>query len=181
MLLRKADIIDKQERAAVISSAALLKNMPLQLDHFRLGGEGIDGCRAMLEVKHRHQVVIHRVHTAKCGFVVVHHGDASFPAGVLFDFTLYTDPSAFVHPTEFDLAVGFHLLIHFLLVVGNDIQLALELADSAKGTHMGLAVLLGGEVEGATIFQIFGCFVHDGNSFQRSCCVFICYWYNYIV
>lgn len=134
----------------------------------------------MLEVKHGHQVVIHRVHTAENSLIVVHHGDASFPTGVLLDFAFHADPSAFVHSTDFDLAVGFHLLVNLLPVVGNDVQFPFKFADGAKGTHTGLTILIGSQKEGAAGLQIFGCFVHSENSFQSAGCVFFVYEYNYI-
>ena len=126
----------------------------------------------MRKVKHGHQVVIHRVHAAQGGGVVIHHGDAGFAAGVLFDFAFHTNPGALVHPADFHPAVLLHLPVDLFLVVRDDVQLALKLAHRAEGAHMGLAVLVGGEEEGAAGLQIFRCFVHGKNSFLKMQVVF---------
>lgn len=163
-----------------VPSFPLSLDMSLQRNHFRLGRKGINGCRTMLEIKHGHQVIIHRVHTAQGGGVGVHHGDACLPAGVLLDFALYANPGAFMHPADLHLAIGLHLLVYLLLVVGDDVQLAFKFTDGAKGAHMGLTVLIGGQIEGAAGLQIFSCLVHRENSFQSSGCVFFVCKYNYM-
>ena len=128
----------------------------------------------MLEVKHGHQVVIHRVHTAQRCFVVLHHGNAGFPPGVLFDFTLHTNPCTLVHTADFNFAIGFHLLIDLLLVVGDNVQFPFKFADSTKRAHMWLTILIGGEIKSTAGLQIFDCLIHCKNSFQSSGCVFFC-------
>lgn len=82
----------------------------------------------MLEVKHGHQVIIYRVHAAQSCFVIVHHGDAGFPACILLDFALHANPGAFVHPADLHLAIGLHLPVYLFLVVGDDIQIRTDAA-----------------------------------------------------
>ena len=152
----------------------------LQLDHFRLSGKRTDGSSAMLKVEHGHQIIIHRIHTAEGSGVVLHHGDAGLAANVFLDFALHADPSALVHPTDLHLAVFLHLLVNLLLVVGNDVQLALKLTYSTEGADMGLAVLLGGKIEGAAGLQILRRFVHVKTPFETRVVIFADYVYNYI-
>ena len=63
-----------------------------------------------------------------------------------------------MHSADFHSAVGLHLLIDLLLVVGDDVQFTLKLAHSAERTDMGLVILGGGKVKSAAGLQIFCCF-----------------------
>ena len=92
----------------------------------------------MLEAEYCHQVVIHRVHTAQSGFIVIHHGDAGFTANILLYLALHANPGTLMHTTDFYFAIGFHLAVHIFLIVRDDVQLAFKLAHSAKGADMGL-------------------------------------------
>lgn len=67
----------------------------------------------MLNVEHSHQVAIH-------------HGNTGFLAGVLGNFAIYANSSALVYPADFYLSIFLHLLVHFLLVIGDDVWLTLK-------------------------------------------------------
>ena len=134
----------------------------------------------MLKVEHSHQMIIHRIHTAEGSGVVLHHGDAGLAAGIFLDFALHADPCALVHPTDLHLAIFPHLPVNLLLVVGDNVKLALKLTYSTEGADMGLAVFLGGKIEGATGLQILRRFVHVKTPFEIRVVILADYAYNYI-
>ena len=84
----------------------------LQLDHFRLGSEGIDGCRAAFKVEYGHQLVIDGVHSAQRCCVLVHNRNAGLPAQVFQDCSFYANQGALVHAADFDFLILIELMVY---------------------------------------------------------------------
>ena len=154
-------LVDRQKlkRAAHESVLARFINQ-LQLDHFRLGSEGIDGRRAVFKVEYGHQVVIYGVHSAKRRRVFIHHRNAGLPAQVFPDCAFHANPGALVHAADFDFLILLELMVYIFLIVGDKVQFALKNADGAEGTDVRLTILAGGEIERAAGFQILVNFIH---------------------